>query len=191
MEKPGEDRPGTESIDSSSSAPIDRQHDSHTGPSYEDGDTQKSNTSSTHKTDFVATLQSQNTQSKQFMSDSKENEDEEVTLRKAPISLQSQPNTEDYCVVTTTTGNSDDKKKLNSEQCEKQDNKGPSSGSGSASSGPSFVVLPNRSPDDPSSSISLWSMMHDTGHASLPSSASSLLSSSNVYSEASLLSQVK
>ena len=139
---------------------ISAQH-SNMGPN----DTEESDTS-THKANLVTT-ESEVAEGK--LLDSKEDSKTEIDVPNK--TLQSNPNTRDGESFTITYTPKDENKDF-SVTCDTHI-KDPS-----GSSGPSFVVLPVQTKDEPSSTVSLWSMSE---HSSFPSVLSST-DSSNVCS---------
>ena len=146
-------------------------------------DTHTSNTTTQHNTDFLKS-ESQIAESRQFMSDSKEDPKAEIDFPSSTrVSLQSNPNTKDMVSFTTSYTQKDENKDFTvpSDKPIKD---------ASGSSGPSFVVLPMSSNDEPSSTVSLWSMPDLTGQLSSPSALSSM-DASTLYSGEYASSQVK
>ena len=137
-------------------------------------DTHTSNTATPHNTDFLKS-DSQIVESKQFMSDSKEDPKAEIDFPSSTrVSLQSNPNTKDIESFTTSYTQKDENKDFTV-----QNDKPIKDASGS--SGPSFVVLPMSANDEPSSTVSLWSMPDLSGQLSSASALSSM-DASTIYS---------
>ena len=148
----------------------------------------ESNATAIHNNaNLVTAPESQIAESKQFMSDSKKNVTTEIDFSsKAPMSLQSNPNTTDMESFST----SDTQKDENNKEFNVTNDKPIKDASGGSSS-PSFVVLePVRTRDEPSSTVSLWSMPGLSLQFSLPSALSSM-DASGLYSGEYTRSQVK
>ena len=149
----------------------------------------KSKATTTFTTDnenLVTPQESQMAESKQqFMSDSKEDPKTEIDFSSnTRMSLQSNPNTKDVGSLSTSYTQQDENDKNFNVAYDK------SIKDASGSSGPSFVVLPMRTNDEQSSTMSLCSMPDLSGQLSLPSVLSSL-DASSLYSGEYIRSQVK
>ena len=142
-----------------------------------------SNTATPHNADVLKS-ESQITESKQFMSDSKENPKAEINFPSSTrVSLQSNPNTKDMESFATSYTQKDESKDFTV-----QSDKPIKDASGS--SGPSFVVLPMSLNDEPSSTVSLWSMPDPSEQLSSASVLSSV-DASTLNSGECASSQVK